>query len=746
MAQIRGTVSGVIYRNAENGYAVISVQSEDREYMVVGTLPQVAEGETGVFDGEWTEHARYGSQLKCTHYELSDPTSLAGIEKYLATLPHLGEKSARDLVKHFGTDVLRIMEEEPERLREVKGMGGKKRYLEVAAAFHERRQERDGMIYLQGYGITPALAVKIAQKYGEHTRDVVSQNPYRLCEEIDGIGFETADRIGLTIGIPRESEFRIFAGIKYALTEAAIGSGHIYLPEAELKKTASILLRLDEALIANVLENMILRRDLTANRGPDDALRVYLPHYDNAEREVARRLCELIVSAPHGDTEHTEREIDRFEKYHNISFSRRQRDAIVSALEMGVLVITGGPGTGKTTIINCILSLLSRDQNVLLCAPTGRAAKRMSEATGTESKTIHRLLEFSGETGGFTRNQEKPLECDCVIVDEMSMVDLMLMRALTRALEPGMRLILVGDSDQLPSVGAGNVLSDILESGVVPCARLTEIFRQSGESRIVTNAHRINHGELPVLNEKGTDFFFERKLSFPDTAKTIVQLASVRLPKFLGFTGSDMLTKAMQSIQILCPARKGDCGANTLNALLQSALNPPSPDKPSVEYGSTVFRLGDKVMQVRNDYDLVWEKETPHGWESGTGVFNGDVGYVVEVDPDEGTLTVLFDEEREAVYSHKMLENLELAYALSIHKSQGSEFPAVIIPVAGGPQMLLTRNLFYTALTRAKKLVVLVGREEIIAQMVNNNYIRKRYTTLPERLMAMQRLMEREEA
>ena len=423
-----------------------------------------------------------------------------------------------------------------------------------------------------------------------------------------------------------------------------------------------------------------------------------------------------------------------FERERGIRFSPNQRDAIVRALETGVFVITGGPGTGKTTIINCILELLSGENEVLLCAPTGRAAKRMTEATGAEAKTIHRLLEYGGEEGVFARNDEHPLEADCIIADEASMIDLMLMRSLLRAIEPGTRLILVGDADQLPSVGAGNVLGDILASGAVPCARLTDIYRQSETSRIVMNAHLINRGEMPLLNEKDTDFFFERRASYADTAQSVLGLVTRRLPAYLGYEKEKAASLAVRNIQVLAPARKGECGVNSLNILLQEALNPPSPRKPQLTWGETLFRLGDKVIQTKNDYRIEWTKETPQGTEEGQGIFNGDVGFITAMDPENTSLTVLFDEEKEVVYEAGDLENLEPAYCLSVHKSQGSEFPAVVMPVIGGPPMLLTRNLLYTAMTRARELVVLVGSEDVIRRMVANDHVAKRYTTLALRL------------
>jgi len=497
----------------------------------------------------------------------------------------------------------------------------------------------------------------------------------------------------------------------------------------------------EDGLCLRAVRQLALKRDLIIQGGEGEEERVYLPVFDAAEREVAQRLCELMASLAPMKSSNAPKDIDHFERMRGIHFSPKQREAIISALEQGVLVITGGPGTGKTTIINCIISLLQQEGEVVLCAPTGRAAKRMTEATGVESKTIHRLLEYAGDENAFARNQDNPLEGDCVIVDETSMVDVMLMRSLLRAIEPGTRLILVGDADQLPSVGAGNVLGDILQSGVVPAVRLTDIFRQGETSRIVVNAHRINHGEMPLLNEKGTDFFFERKESFQQAAQTIVQLVTARLPKFLGYDERNRAAQAVRNIQVLAPAKKGECGVGTLNTLLQAALNPPGPNRPSLHYGETVFRLGDKVMQTRNDYQIEWRRETVAGWEDGTGVFNGDVGFITDVDQEEHSLTVLFDEEREVVYQSAQLENLDLAYCLSVHKSQGSEFPVVVMPVAGGPPMLLTRNLFYTALTRARSLVVLVGREDVVRQMVENDHILKRYTTLTDRLTAMAALI-----
>lgn len=743
MEQVEASVLGTVFRNEENGYSVVMARMGRSEITIVGVLPELTAGEQAVFTGEWTEHPQYGRQLKCTGCAIQTPTTLLGIERYLGSgLIHgVGPSTAKMIVQHFGEETLTVLSEHPERLKELPKMG-KKRWLQIAESFREQQKAREAMVFLQSYGIPANLSVKISRLYGDRTPEVIRANPYRLCEDLEGVGFLTADRIGAALGVAQDSEFRIQSAVKYVLREVAASLGHVYLPKGELIRRTSSLLHAEGELVERQLAQLALRRDVVMlqDEGEED-VRVYLPQFDAAEKEVAQRLCELMAALAPVRSRQADKEIDRFEKRRGIHFSPRQREAITSALETGVLVITGGPGTGKTTIINCIIDLLSREGSVVLCAPTGRAAKRMTEATGVEAKTIHRLLEYGGDEAAFARDQENPVEGDCVIVDEASMVDLLLMRSLLRAIEPGTRLLLVGDADQLPSVGAGNVLGDILQSGVVPQVRLTDIFRQEEASRIVVNAHRINHGEMPLLNEKGTDFFFERKEGFQQAAQTIVQLATTRLPKFLRYGEEERLERAMRSIQVLASTKKGECGVWTLNAMLQSALNPPDPSKPALQHGETVFRLGDKVMQTRNDYQIEWRKETAAGWEDGAGVFNGDVGFITQVDTEEHSLTVLFDEEKEVCYQSAQLENLELAYCLSVHKSQGSEFPVVVMPVVGGPPMLLTRNLFYTALTRARALVVLVGREEVVRQMVENDHILRRYTTLTGRLRAMAALL-----
>lgn len=742
MEQLEATILGTVFRNQENGWSVVTVRSGRTELTVVGSLPELSAGEQAVFSGEWIEHRTYGRQFSCRACELKAPTTLLGIERYLGSgLIHgVGPSTATLIVEAFGEDTLTVLSEYPERLTEVKGIG-EKRAAQIAESFREQQSTRRAIVFLQSYGISPALAVKISKFYGDRTPEVVREDPYRLCDDLEGIGFKTADRIGLSLGIPPESDSRIRCAMKYILRDAAASSGHVYLPEKELCASTASLLQVSPDLCSQALRELLVSGalkgetdDSTGNR------RIYLPFYWRAEQEVALRLRELMTAIRPDKYAGALRAISAFEKRRSISFSPTQRQAIRSALENGVFVITGGPGTGKTTIINCILELLSPDNQTVLCAPTGRAAKRMTEATGTEACTIHRLLEYGGDEGVFSRNEDNPIEADCVIADETSMIDLPLMRALLRAIEPGTRLILVGDADQLPSVGAGNVLGDILESGEVPSIRLTEIYRQSGKSRIVLNAHLINSGQMPVLNEKGTDFFFERKSSAVDAASSIAALATRRLPAYLGCPEDQFAAFSVRNIQVLAPARKGECGVNSLNLLLQEALNPPAPDKPQLTWGESIFRLGDKVIQTRNDYKISWRRLGFSG-EEGAGIFNGDVGFVTAVDPESHSLTVLFDEEKEVVYESGDLEYLEQAYCLSVHKAQGSEFPVIVMPVTGGSPMLLTRNLLYTALTRAKNLVVLVGTEEVIRRMVANNHVVRRYTSLSQRLIETRELV-----
>lgn len=737
METIEATVLDTVFRNDENGYSVVQVKVGKARTSAVGVMPQVGSGELLVLQGEWVEHPQYGKQIKVHACQVQAPTTQSGIEKYLASgLIHgVGPSTAKLLVQTFGKKTLDVLQYEPERLLEVTGIG-KKRAQMILESFAEQAQQREALVFLQSYGVPANLAVKIFKTYGENVQQVIRQNPYRLVEDIDGIGFKTADTFAATLGITRESEYRLCAGIKYTLMDAANGNGHTYLPRDVLATQARRLLGVDADLVDMALDSLILSSQLIAQTiagEEEEIVAVYLPLYYQAENEVARRLRELLEATLSGGLDRIDDQIDELEGVEGIRFHEQQRQAIKSAVQNGMCVITGGPGTGKTTIINCIIRLLSLEGDVALTAPTGRAAKRMSEATGAEAKTIHRLLEYGGEEGNFSRGVDYPLEFDTLIVDEMSMVDIFLMRSLLRAVLPGTRLILVGDADQLPSVGAGNVLADILDSGAIPSVRLTEIFRQDEQSMIVVNAHRINHGEMPLCNKKGSDFFFERCDSASDAAKTIVELCARRLPSFLQ-------VDPVRQIQVLSPTKKGECGVWTLNALLQQEFNPAKAGRAEITHGETTLRVGDKVMQTRNNYNLEWTREGALGWENGTGVFNGDMGFITHIEREDRAITVTFDDERIATYEEGAIDDLELAYCISVHKSQGSEFPVVILPAVGGPPMLLTRNLFYTAVTRARRMVMLTGREAAIHQMVRNVQITRRYSALAQRLALLKDL------
>lgn len=732
MEIIEAFADETVFRNEENGYTVLVVKAGKSRVSAVGIMPPIAVGEKLRITGDWTEHPVYGRQIKVQSIEIEKPTTLSGIEKYLSSgmIRGIGPATAKLLIRAFGEETLDVLYSQPEKLLDVPGIGQKRAQM-IQESYAEQAQQREAMVFLQSYGVTPALAVKIYKRYGENVRQVITRNPYRLVEDVEGIGFKTADRIAASLGIEQTSEYRLSAGVKYTLSEATAGAGHCYLPRPELALAARRLLGSDADSIDRTIDSLILSHDISAQILPCDSgeevVALYLPSTYRAESEVARRLREMIDAMPDSMASDLTAQIDELERIEGLAFHTQQRQAIETAVTHGMTVITGGPGTGKTTIIKCIIKLLSVHGDVALAAPTGRAAKRMSEACGMEAKTLHRLLEYGGEEGDFARSEDNPLEIDTLIIDEMSMVDIFLMRSLLRALVPGTRLIMVGDADQLPSVGAGNVLRDILDSGVIPSVRLTEIFRQDEKSMIVYNAHRINRGESPRLNAKGSDFFFERAVSPSDAAKRIVTLCSARLPGFLNLD-------PVRQMQVLSPTKKGECGVWMLNQLLQAEFNPPASGKHERVRGDTTFREGDKVMQTRNNYQLKWKKDGAIGIEDGQGVFNGDIGFVTFIDPQEHVMEVQFDDERTATYEGGDVDDLELAYCISVHKSQGSEFPVVIMPAVGGPPMLLTRNLFYTAVTRARRMVMIVGRENAIEQMIANVNTRRRYSALCWRL------------
>ena len=721
METLRGTVDGTLFRNGENGYSVLSLRVNGSLQTAVGIFPELTDGEQLQLEGEWTQHAQYGRQFKASGFQVERPTTLEAIEHYLGSglIRGVGPSTARLIVETFGQDTLEVLSAHPERLTEVPKIGSK-RMQQIYESFAAQQQSRNTYLFLQRYGITPALSNKINKLYRDQAERLIRENPYRLIDDIDGVGFLTADRIAQSLGVTPDSSFRLRAGIKHVLREAANSSGHTYLPEEELVPRASALLSAGAEQLRPQLDFLCLNRE-TARIELGGASLICLTPYVQAEQEIARRLMMLSECSQQMFLQHIENRISAFEKRERFRFSPAQRQAISLAAGSGLAVITGGPGTGKTTLINCLLSVLGEETKTLLAAPTGRAAKRMSEATGEEASTIHRLLQFGGEDGVFLMDEDNQLSCDCVIVDEVSMVDVFLMRSLLRAIAPGTRLILVGDADQLPSVGPGNVLADILSCPRIPQVRLKEIFRQAEQSMIVMNAHRINRGEDPVANGPGSDFFFENKPDADAAARSIVALCTTRLPKYLHEKDS------ARTLQVLSPTKKGVCGVGALNQMLQEALNPATPMKREMQYRDTVFREGDKVIQIKNNYQITWT--TPEG-EEGMGVFNGDIGFVSAIDPEEKSLTVQFDEQRSVSYEYPQLEEVELAYCLSVHKSQGSEFPAVIIPVIGGPRMLLTRNLLYTAVTRARRLVVLVGRQSVVQMMVSNNQERRRYSLL----------------
>ena len=734
--QIEGSVEEIIFRNEQNGYTVFVLDFKDTPVVCVGKLLNANVGENLSLEGEYVNNAKYGYQFSFSSYEITLPTSLAGIERYLSSglIKGVGPITARNIVNHFKESTFDIIEMSPSSLAEVKNISIKKA-LEIGEKFKELKKLQNSVMFLQKYNISTNMALKIYDIYGTKTIDIVKTNPYRLVEDVSGIGFLTADKIAGSLGIPKDSEFRVRAGIVHTLSSSVEKAGNTYLPKQVLLTQASKLLEIDcdlnSDLFQSALENLSLDKSVLILW--HNGVEIITPSkYHSYENVVAQKLA-LLNRSINIKSLKIEDEIKHFEERFNISFHEEQKNAIINSINCGVSVITGGPGTGKTTIIKCIIEILkSHNQRFMLLAPTGRASKRMSDSTGEEAKTIHRALEVaSGDLANINRfvyNENNTLKTDVVIVDEVSMVDVALMNHLCKALPRDCKLILVGDKDQLPSVGAGNVLDDIIKSEVITISMLTKIYRQSDDSLIITNAHLINCGKMPHIDNSSKDFFFEEHSDLGQIKNSIVDMVVRRLPKFTGLDTSQ--------IQVLAPLRAGICGIDNLNRSLQESINPPSLSKAELVVGETIFRVGDKVMQTANNYGLVWKKLNGFIEEEGEGVFNGDIGTIELIDYQTNEMVVMFEDGRRCLYPRTEINQLSLAYAITIHKSQGSEFDVVIIPAIAGASMILTRNLIYTAVTRAKKMVVIVGEQKNLKRMVSNNYTVQRFTLLKSMLIS----------
>lgn len=736
MENQKGYVDHIIYRNGENGYTVLVLSCEKEDITCVGTFKDIDQGESLEVRGDYVEHPVYGAQLKVSEYRIVAPEDAASMERYLGSgaIKGIGPALAARIVKKFGNDTFRIMEEEPERLAQVKGISENKA-REIAVLFEEKKEMREAMVFLQQYGISNTLAIKIYRTYGMNIYGVMRENPYRLAEDINGVGFRIADEIASKIGIHTDSDYRIRSGIVYILLQSA-QEGHCYLPKSELLERSAVLLGLDKETLEPQLSNLMMEKKIVIKEEC-----VYAMTYYYAELNCAKMLHDLNISIggeegiPASEERKIEDRIKKIELELNIELDELQRKAVLESVKNGLFLLSGGPGTGKTTTINTMIRYFEAEgMDILLAAPTGRAAKRMTEATGYEAKTIHRMLELNGalteerKNVKFERNEENPLEADVVIIDEMSMVDLHLFQSLLKAVSVGTRLIMVGDVDQLPSVGPGQILKDLIASDQFQVIILRKIFRQAGESDIVVNAHLINRGEAIRLDNKSKDFFFLERNDVNVIYKHMVQLVSEKIPRYVDATPYD--------VQVLTPMRKGSLGVEVLNKILQQYLNPPDESKAEHTYGEGVFRVGDKVMQIKNNYQLEWEVVSRYGIpvDKGMGIFNGDMGIVKEINDYSQTMVVEYDEKRLVTYAYAQLEEIELAYAITIHKSQGSEYPAVIMPILTGPKMLFNRNLLYTGVTRAKKCVTILGSSKMLEIMIENKSEGVRYTGLEKRI------------
>ena len=732
MEILDGLVEAVIFKSEDTGYVVAKITANKEVNTIVGTMPLIKEGQQIEVKGEWIKHKQFGRQFNVEEYKEVLPTSTKEIEKYLSTgiIHGIGPVTAKKIVKAFGEETLNILDNNIERLKEVEGIGEKK-YNIIYQSYLETRELKDIIMFFQKHGVTINQCLKIYKKFGGDAQNIVSENPYILSDEISGIGFLTSDRIAKSLGVEPISDFRIQSGIKYVLNSFS-GLGNTYMPKDKLIQECQKVLAVSRDIVEENIYNCVLEEKLKIEKIKDIEAVYSLPYY-YCELGVTNKIITLCIENFQTINTDVEFEVSTFEKKNNIKFAPSQKEAILGAFENGIEIITGGPGTGKTTIIKCIIEIYENSgMKVLLAAPTGRAAKRMSESTGREAKTIHRLLEMGvsdDENSFFGKGEGEPLEADVIIIDEASMIDIMLMNSLLKAIKLGTRVIIVGDVDQLPSVGPGNVLRDLINSKFINVVRLKEIFRQGKESMIIVNAHKINNGEMPYLNKKGGDFFFDARDEVENILSTILDLVNRRLPSF------NSKWSKIWDIQVLSPTRKGLLGVDNLNNEIQAILNPSSKDKKEKQVRDIVFREGDKVMQIKNNYSLEWHRIGGDGENKGVGVFNGDMGYIETIDEERKVLSVVFDDERRVIYEFMFLDELELAYAITIHKSQGSEFKVVVMPTFMGSAFLMNRNILYTGITRAKELVVVVGNQRSLQYMVNNTNNMERYSSLKERIM-----------